>query len=335
MRERYWVDVLTREGVLVGRLDRFTSLSLTGNVNRQIRWDGQMETQGDPGVDWWRHRIRPMYQRDEAAPVALGVYLVEPESCKETEGLTHSRGSLSFNLYDRTRIPSLDKVEQVHTEVAGSKVTARIKALLESTGEKGVAITDRDETLRTDMVFDPGTSKLRIINDLLDAAGFFALYTDYSGQYRVTPYTAPNLRPVVRVYTPGGRDLYEPQVTTSFPETAANKVILQARGDGDAPDLIAVAQDREDFARTGTWRAIHDESVEATSQAVLDGMAQRRLREAQQATWTRSRSVEVSPLELNSVIAGRDGGRETVEEIRITCQAGALMMVTSREVRGG
>lgn len=335
MRERWLFDLTDHAGTPVRRLENVVSASLVGNVNRQIRWDGRLELGAESGVDWATVRVAVSYQRDDEAPAPFGVYVPVLDTQTRVEG-GRARVKETVNLYDRTSIPAGDRISDTYSLLAGDTVTSLVQEIIETTGERGVSITPLGERTRTDLVWDPGTSKLRIINDLLDAAGFFALYTNYAGQYVLEPYQVPALRPVVASYHPGGRDLYAPQVHTVFPERAVNRVVLRSRGDGDKPDLLAVAQNTKDFQATGLWRTSFTDDVEATSQTVLDQMAARRLVEAGQATWTRERVTEINPaLGLNSVVAGEDGGREVVEEISIECTPGALMRVKTREVYGG
>ena len=283
MFETYRFDVLVRHGAYLGVLAGVEDASISGNANRQVKWDGQISLARPELLDHARMMIRPVYI-GPAGELPLGVYVAEQDTLTVREGAHVDHSAARFNLYDRTRLLALDKVEATYTVVAGTSITQAVRALIASTGEVGVSITDRPETLRTDLVWDPGTSKLTIINELLDAGGFFALHTNRAGQYVLRPYEAPSTRPVVKTYAPAGRDLYHPEVSTVFPEAPANKIILRARGDGEATDLVAVALNEADFQATGSWRALFAD-VEATSQAVLDTMARRRLTGAQQAAW--------------------------------------------------
>lgn len=325
-------DVLP--GVSDGRLMSVESCQISGNVNRQIRWTGRLALGISPGVDWSAYRIAPIFHRADGVQVRFGVFIVEPEMLTVREHYTADVRGETVTLHDRTKIVADDLVDSTYTISAGTKITTAVNTLIRSTGETGVSITDRADQIRTDLIWDPGTAKLRVINDLLAAAGFFALHTNTTGQFRLVPYEPPATRPVVRAYRPDGAgNRYAPTVETEFPETAINRMILKARGDGDAPDLLATASDQEDYKRTGRWRTGFDDSVEATSQVVLNGMAARRLSEARQAMWTRTRTVPVSELELNAIISGADGGREVVEEIETNLAAGALMTVKTRGVR--
>lgn len=334
MRERWIFELVDPLGSLIGPLEDVTTAQISGNVNRQIRWDGSITLGRESGIDWTRVRVRVSYQKNDETPIRFGVFVPVLDQSDHTEG-EHGQATEKISLFDRTNIPASDAVADTYTVLAGTRVTSAVRALLESTGEAGVSITEQGDTTRTDLVWDPGTTKLRIINDLLDSVGFFALHTSYGGQYVLEPYTAPRMRPVVASYMPGGRDLYTPKVSTTYPDLPVNRVILRARGDGDVPDLVATAENKADFQRTGVWRTKFSGDVEATSQTVLQSMAARQLEEAGKATWTRSRTIAVAPLELNDVIAGADGGRETVEELSVTCTPGSLMTLETREVYGG
>ena len=75
------------------------------------------------------------------------------------------------------------------------------------------ALEDSDATLRSSMTWDPDTPWLRIMNDLLDAAGMFALWADADGLVRTSPYVRPRDRPLVWTFTEGVRAVHEEQLT--------------------------------------------------------------------------------------------------------------------------
>ena len=342
MRESYSYELVDRNGTWAGILPRVESASITGNVNRPIRWDGKLTVAGITGVDWTQRRVRIFYHRDDYPRVQLGLFVAEPDATShyESDNLVGvEREELS--LYDRTKVLADTMVTNAYTVPSGTNVTTAVSAAIGLTGEKGVSITPRAETLRTDLVWDPGTTILRIVNDLLEAGGFFSIHTNTAGQFQVVPYKPPAERPVVRRFAPGSDDPYAPHIGTDLPGIPVNRMTLVARGDGDAPDLIATARDQADFNATGLWRDDFDEGVEATSQGVLQAMAERRLREARRVTWTRNRDVAITsvrdgvqgpPLALNDVVSGYDGGRETVEEISLDLTFGELASVKTRQV---
>lgn len=171
MRERWLFDLTDREGAPVRRLENVVSASLVGNVNRQIRWDGRLELGAESGVDWAAVRVAVSYQRDNGAPEPFGVYVPMLDTQTRVEG-GREQVSEIVNLYDRTSIPAGDLIADTYSLTAGDTVTSLVQEIIETTGERGVSITPLGERTRTDLVWDPGTSKLRIINDLLDAAGF-------------------------------------------------------------------------------------------------------------------------------------------------------------------
>ena len=102
------------------------------------------------------------------------------------------------------------------------------------------------ETAQSDIVFPAGTSRLKIINDLLDAANYFSLWCDGAGRFRVTKYRAPKDRtPVYQMEEPlaeGENSLLG--VAWSHDEdiySVPNRVVAVQQGDDEEEGMSAVA----------------------------------------------------------------------------------------------
>src|SRR5690606_23496078 len=101
---------------------------------------------------------------------------------------------------------------------------------------------DSTETLTSGMVWPAGTSKLRIINDLLSAINYFSLRCDGHGRYVAAPYLAPASRPVVRRFVPAPDAIHLPEFTRDRDLAGIpNKVVLVSSGSGDDEALVGVA----------------------------------------------------------------------------------------------
>src|SRR5699024_6814429 len=104
-----------------------------------------------------------------------------------------------------------------YTAPAGASVVGVVRDLIAEAGESTAAIGDDSATLTSAMMWEAGTTRLRIINDLLDAAGFFSLWVDHAGQYRVTRYVPPAQRPpmyeAVAPFEAGPSSVMSPEFT--------------------------------------------------------------------------------------------------------------------------
>ncbi|WP_308491012.1 hypothetical protein [Microbacterium terrisoli] len=244
----------------------------SGSLNLDARQD----------IDWMSNRVRVIYNRGDVSwPV--GTYLLT--SPKES----HSKFVLGYEvgLLTKMSVPSEDTVDARFSLDAVTAIIPAAVALLQSTGEDRIAVTSSDAVLSSALTWEAGTSKLQIINDLLQAAGYWALWCDGSGQFRVEPYTDPASRPVAFDFQHGAQSLHMPdwsreQNNTSVP----NKVTLKTVGDGDAEGLVGVATNEDPEspysfqARGDRWISATEEGVEAATQAIIDALAAKKLRDA-------------------------------------------------------
>lgn len=309
------------EGVSGGRVE--------GNVNAQIRWTGVLNLESPPDWDLWRTRIQPVYHRTGKPDEIVGTFHARPA----TWTLDRNRHATSLSLYDLTVHVQEDEISSVWTEGNGVNVVGRVQTIIRGIGMRNVSVTPSSETLRRTLVFEDSVTKLRVINDILDAAGFFALHTNNLGQFQVRPYQPPQSRPVVYSFTQRPDAEHTATITGEYPQTVPNRVIVKSPGDGDAPDLQSIRQDTADYNQTGFWRSRTYENIEATSQAVLDQHAERLLATARESSVVIDRELLPRPLAINDIVADDTGSRYTVETISRDLRSGALMRVGTREIK--
>lgn len=349
-RESWRWDVLSLTDSPVGSLDGVTEGRLEFSIFNTIRSGGSLTWAGDPLAipDWNNLRVQPYYTATfpDGSSVSwpLGVFLpAAPTVEHDDDGAT-----VSVELYDKLLILDQDVVEQTYRVAVGAVVTAVVKTVI---GEASafavpaaplVAVTDSTETLAKAMVWEAGTSRLQIVNDLLDAINYFALWCDGQGAYRAEPYVAPTDRTIDREFLDDSESIYAPAFSHERDVfTTPNKVILVGQSDGDTPALTSTATNEDggplSFAVRGRWIAHVETGVEATSQAILDGIAKRRLAELQQTASVLEISHAPVPLDLNDAVtfrrepAGLDL-RAVVQSMSIDTQPGSLVKTRLREV---
>lgn len=298
-QETWHVDLLNLRDVNLGRLDGVTGGNITYDVNASIRGGGNIDYAGEP-VDWLQYRVQPWYSIRVGKTTVewpLGVFI--PASPSTAYG-TAPGGSIE--LYDKTLILDQDAIETTFTAAKGAKATDIVRSVILATGETHVALTDSDQTLRKSMAWEPGTSRLRIVNDLLAAINYFAVWCDGNGTYRAGPYAAPDDRLPQYGFVDDERGIYLPEFTHEFDTfNIPNKVICVAEGDGESAALTAVATNtnpNSPFSQPsrGRWITRVEDSVEASDQTTLNAIAKRYLAEGQQVGSTYS--IQHAPLDL-------------------------------------
>lgn len=338
--ESWRVDLLDLNDSVVGSLDGVSGGSLTFNSNATIRSGGNIEYQGEV-IDWLKHRIQPFYKIQAAGKTvewSLGVFI------PSTPGTSYGDGanSVSIELYDKMHILDEDKLETSYSAAKGINVTDRVRSLIRGVGETKVAVTDSEAVLSTGMVWEAGTSKLRIINDLLGAINYFSIWVDGYGTWRADPYLYPYERPIAFGFVDDASGIYDPEFVNEVDAfNIPNKVVCIGQSDGNAPAKIGVATNEDpkspySYLNRGRWITRTEEGVEATSQTVLDALARRYLLEGRLAGSTFDVNHAPIILALNDVVGFRrdlEGIdiRGTVESMTYSMEVGALCQTKIRE----
>jgi hypothetical protein len=274
-------------------------------------------------VDWLNVRIRPTVRiarlggGDDPAgrEVPVGVFLAAaPVDDYTAAGLIRR-----LELADKLSILDQDIASgdpagiSAFSAGAGENIIDLVIALIDETGEKHPAIQPDTPVLAGPMVWDIGTTRLKVINDLLDAAGYFSLFCDGQGQYQAVPYVQPDERdPVYAALSPfskGPDSLMDPAWTRDRDiYSVPNRFLVVGQGDGENEALTSVATNTDpasvySFPSRGRWVTEVEIGVEAINQAALDLIARARLSAAMSVTNQLStRHVFLPDLKVNSVV---------------------------------
>lgn len=342
-RDESWRwDILTLKEAPAGTLDGVEAGTLEFNVNATIRGGGNLTWSGLDEPNWSQILLQPWYVlRTAEMEISWprGVFI----PAAPVDAHTDTGKTVDVELYDKLLILDQDKTDSTTTIGKFINVVEAIRTVIGSAGQTRHAIEDNPQVLRSAMVWEAGTSKLRIVNDLLAAVNYFSLWCDGYGVYQGSPYKAPAARPIVRRFVDNKDSIYTPDFTHDRDMfNIPNKVIEIGRGDGDTPGLVATATNEDpdnpySYPSRGRWIVHVDTDVEATSQAVLDGIATRRLRELAQVASAVDFTHAHVPLELNDVVEFERGDRAvklraTVQTMSISTTPGDLVQTKIREV---
>ncbi|AXQ52884.1 minor tail protein [Microbacterium phage Neferthena] len=188
-------------------------------------------------------RLRPVCLVAGLPENPLGIFLLS----SAVEEWEDTGRVWNISLLDRCTVPSQDAFDQSYSVPAGTLILKQVQTILTTCGE--FMPVDASNTLATanGMAWEAGTSKLKVINDLLDVAGYNALWMDGQGNYQATPRVLPADRSInyevlgiPRELKDGEQAIYQPDWTRdrdSF--EVPNKVIaVQAAGGDDAAALV-------------------------------------------------------------------------------------------------
>lgn len=235
-----------------------------------------------PEIDWGKHRIRALYT-DGEQEWPFGTYLLtSPKEQHTSTGLTWQ-----VNLLTKMNVPQEQKLTSRLTVPVGAAIIPTVVDLIHSTGETRIAVTDSDVTATSVRTYEANTPLLKVINELLTAVGYWSLWCDGGGTYRVEPYVNPDARPVRASFKYGETSLYLPGWSFERDMTSVpNRFVAVGVGDEETEPLRGVATNTDPNspfsyqARGNRWIDAGEDGVEAESQDIIDQYAARKLREA-------------------------------------------------------
>lgn len=155
-------------------------------------------------LNWQSQRLRPYVTiTDLTTGIALtwplGVYL--PETPRRTAG--ESPQMFTVEGYDKLVVLNTP-IGATYSLDAATPYVAAVETLIEAAGETAYHIdqTAATKTLASSQMWliDEQHTYLSVINELLAAVGYRALWVDRTGVYRSVPYTAPSARSVTWRY---------------------------------------------------------------------------------------------------------------------------------------
>lgn len=336
----FYVDLLDTDDAPIGRLDGVEDGNLEWLYNAVVKGSGSMLVSDvSQDINWLTARLKPVMLIDGLDPQPLGVFL--PSEAPEAYGPGRR---WTVKLLDKTTILDQDTIEETYALAAGSVVTDEIITVIESSGIFNHSITPSTATLATAMVWSPGTSKIRIINDLLATINYFSLYANFDGQMVGAPYTRPAARPIVYEFIDGSTSIYRPDFVRDVDIwTIPNRVTVVSVGDGSTEALTSTVTNTDPaspYSSVSRGRVIGrtETGIDIADQSTLDDYAQRRLIELTSPTaGVKIFHAPVPGLAVNQVArfrrvpAGIDA-RHAVTKTSIKLQGTALAQTTFREV---
>jgi hypothetical protein len=238
---------------LVGTLDGVSDGQLTFTQNASVKGGGKIQVAdlavAQPGmlrvadVALESVRLRPVCAIQGLPENPLGVFLV---SAGVEQWDTTGR-VWGLELLDRCTVPAQDAVDSSYAVAAGTLILNQVKTILASSNEYLAVDTSNTLATQSNMVWEAGTSKLKIINDLLDVANYNALWVDGYGNFQTTPRVLPANRSInyellgfPKELIDGELSIYRPDWTRDRDSyDVPNKVIaIQSAGGNDAPALV-------------------------------------------------------------------------------------------------
>lgn len=346
--ERFSVLVLDGQDRPLGDEYDITGGDLTFSTDARIKGGGQVTVKAHHPAEWWGTKRFQVWAHVNTYAWPLGVFLPSsPVNDHSGNGVSYS-----IDLQDKLLVLDQDHIEAALSIPTGTNLVDYIVALIRDAGERKVAITPSPKENKRPLVWDAGTPKLTIVNDILDYIGYFSLTCNGNGQYVASPYVVPAERPVGWEFWEGDRALFTPEYTHEQDlMNIPNKIVYICQSSGfvegpfgvdivETPMLIGVAKNEDpaspySFQNRGRWITETKTDIEAESQEIIDKMALTRLENAMDPLTKVTAEAALLPLTLNDVVHFRTEFYDMFMSVRkfdMELRPGELMQVTLRKV---
>jgi hypothetical protein len=229
-----------------------------------------------------------------------GVFLLStPKRILDANGITVAR---AVTAYDQLQALMDDKVLARYTVTAGTAYTAAIATLLSG---YSINITPSSSALPTALDWDPGTTKLSIINQLLSAVNYESLFFDENGIAVARPYVTPQTRPAEYVYATDATSVISGEVDDTLDLFAIPNVFVLTVSEPDQSVLTSTYTNSNPLSPTSTasrGRSIvsFDNTQSAPDQATLNALAASTAFQASQVYDTIDFSTVLMPIHSNA-----------------------------------
>jgi len=172
--------------------DGWPTLRMDNNADIRMSLRGKFFPPEKP-VNWLADQIRPEMIIDGAV-YRLGVYLPATVNQRETE----TEQMIELETYDRSWLARDSRIESRQYFAAGTNYIEAVSSLLAASGIGTISAVSSTLTLpEARESWEIGTSRLDIINDLLQEIGYRKVWMDAEGTARLEPYetiSAENIR---------------------------------------------------------------------------------------------------------------------------------------------
>ena len=333
----YTVTLLDWGDRVVRRLDGVTGGSITLSNSTRLRASGSLNlTEACGPIDWMTQRVRIDYAAN-GQTWGLGVFLLSAP----TRSYSEVGSTWSVDLSSPLVIPDTDCVDSTFTVKAGSNLVDMAADILYATGLERLSITPSTAVAASDMIYDPGKSKLTIVNELLSAAGYWSAHPDGTGQIHLDPYVRPAARGVVYDFREGAHAIHLPEWERELDVAAVpNKVVFVSQGSADKAALVGVAVNDDSsspysYPSRGRWIVETRTGVEAADQESITAQARRRLIEVSTPSAAITLQHMPVPIQPNQVVGFTSQGhaaRGVVKEIEYTLDPTSLVKTKLLEV---
>lgn len=187
-RVAYKYELLDKNNTHKKWLYTVSSCNIAYQSLTQLKANAKLTMLDDGDINWLTDRLR-IYMVLNGVQTLLGTFLLSSSGKKIDKIGNVSR---DVEAYSTLQILLDDKIETTYQIAVGTNIINECIRLIGSNGLYD--ITASTKVMISAKVYEIGTSKLTIINDLLGIVNYTNLYVDREGKYIARPYVLPTDR---------------------------------------------------------------------------------------------------------------------------------------------
>lgn len=338
----YRYDRLDSGNNYLGALDWVVDGKVSNNALADIKRTATFTLVDRGVINYLRDRVQPWarLRMPDGGHVEwpLGVFLLStPTRVLGEDGVVMRE----VEAYDQLLVLQQDKVTDRYSVVAGALYTTAIAAI--ATGLEA-AIVPSSLTLPTTMEWEPGTARLRILNDLLAAINYESAFFNERGVLICRPYQSPAQRSPEYVYAADEASVIAGSVGQTIDLFSVPNRWVLIKSEPDQAPLVATYTNTSTNSPTSTTsrgRIIADVRTEedAADLATLEAKAARLGFEASQIFENIEIETAAMPMHSNADVVGLDiaglgiaDAKYSVHSWELPLRAGATMSHVMRRV---
>jgi hypothetical protein len=198
---KFRYDLLDKNEVRKSTLSTVINGSIAMQYDADIKRTGKFKIEDDGTINWLNDRIQPffMLQMPDGgwASWSLGIFLLSSPTRVEENNKIYRE----IEAYDGLQVLKDDKFSARYTILAGTDYFTSIIAILQGAGITKYNIQQINKSLPITKEWEPGTEKLKAVNELLSDLNFTPVWVDEIGFYTSQLYQSPSIRGINYTYS--------------------------------------------------------------------------------------------------------------------------------------
>lgn len=283
-------EIIAADGTIKGLADVVDAKIANNDLATKIKRTGSFKISKNANFDFWHDSLRSFAKLRMLdggwQEWCMGTFFLTTQGAKRATAV--GGDMYEAEAYDRLLVLDEDAILDRYVVTTGTPYVTAIKTILASAGFTKTAIVSSDIYLPAAKDWDPGTSKLSMINSLLSALDYRTLTMDPYGIPTSGPYQNPDTAPVVWTYAVDRSSVVMPGIDIEFDMYNIPNIWIASVSEPDRPALLSVKINSDPnsiFSTVSRGRNIvrvieltdgdGDGVIESATQAILDAKVAR------------------------------------------------------------